>query len=283
MRKGIFTIVVVCIISVLSISEIAHSDTEAGRVLAIKKNVFRVRENSREDAKPQMPLLKKDAVETDKKSRTKLFFTDDSILNLGELSRVEVEEYLYSSEKERSKSIYRLMDGYMKVIVGRSDLEIHTPTAVASARGTKFIVSVEEIGKVKFTRIIVLEGKVETWSNVQNITGSVIVQQGQMNKVPLQKPPESVKPIEMKVMEKFVKNTVVISDVSVAKAELPALLETETDPGTTGPESEPAEPEAASEPAESAPPPPPPSQPKVIKQQPTQGAFTPVTINVNFP
>jgi hypothetical protein len=109
-------------------------------VLAVKNNAYLVRDNARDNAKPQMDLFMKDAVETEKRSRTKLFFKDDSILNLGELSRVEVEEYMYDADSKRSKSIYKLIDGSLRVVVGRSDLEIHTSTAVAGSRGTKFII-----------------------------------------------------------------------------------------------------------------------------------------------
>ncbi len=117
----------------------AYSAEPAGEVLAVKKDVFRIRGESRDNAEAQMDLLMKDTVETDKQSRTKLYFKDDSILNLGELSKVEVEKYIYSPEKQRSKSIYRLIDGSIKVVVGRSDLEVHTAATVASARGTAFL------------------------------------------------------------------------------------------------------------------------------------------------
>ncbi len=118
----------------------SYSAEKAGEVLAVKKHVYVVRDDNRNSAEPQMQLLMKDVVETDTESRTKLFFTDNSILNLGELSRVEVEEYLYNSEQNRSKSIYKLIDGSLRVVVGRSDLEVHTATAVAAARGSIFLV-----------------------------------------------------------------------------------------------------------------------------------------------
>ncbi len=121
------------------LSTTSYAAKPAGQVLAVKKDVYLVRDSNRNSAEPQMQLLMKDTVETDKQSRTKLFFTDDSILNLGELSRVEVEEYIYNSEQNRSKSIYKLIDGSLRVVVGRSDLEVHTATAVAAARGTKFL------------------------------------------------------------------------------------------------------------------------------------------------
>ncbi len=294
MKKQRITASLFSVIFILGISADSYADTAtdiAGRVLAVKKNVFRVRDNSRENAAPKMQLLMKDAVETDKKSRTKLFFTDDSILNMGELSKVKIEEYIYSPEKNKSKSIYKLTEGYLKVVVGRTDLEIHTPTAVASARGTKFIVAVDmkcstepsslEKGMCEtFTRIIVLEGKVKTWNIMQGVSGSVMVNSGQMTKVSSQKPPEVAKPMELNITEQFTENTVVLSDNTTSQDNLPALLAGDTgasgegdlDEGGTDPESEPT--------TETLPIPV--IQPPVVITPPP-AEFTPVTININFP
>ena len=70
-----------------------------------------------------------------KASRTKMRFIDDSILTLGENSRVSIKEYIYSKDKG-GKSIFNLLDGKMRSVVGKTRFEIHTPTAVAAARGT---------------------------------------------------------------------------------------------------------------------------------------------------
>ena len=40
-------------------------------------------------------VLFKDVIQTDKESRTKAFFQDDSVLTVGENSRVEITEYIY--------------------------------------------------------------------------------------------------------------------------------------------------------------------------------------------
>jgi hypothetical protein len=165
----------------------------AGQVLAVKKDVYRIRGNTQDTAKPKMGLAMKDAVATDKDSRTKLFFNDDSILNLGELSKVEVEEYLYSPDKQRSKSVYRLIDGSVKVIVGRSDLEVHTASAVAAARGTKFIMfkesaikAADKKSKSDKTCVMTLEGKVEFRLKKEAITDKtkrdkIMVNEGMMS------------------------------------------------------------------------------------------------------
>ena len=69
MKKHNITAILFSIIFILSMSSDSYADTAAdlaGRVLAVKKNVFRVRDQSRENAAPKMQLLMKDSVETDK-------------------------------------------------------------------------------------------------------------------------------------------------------------------------------------------------------------------------
>lgn len=242
----------------------SYAVTEAGRVLTVKKKVYLIREEQRNTAEPQMEVLLKDAVETDKKSRTKLFFMDDSILNLGELSRVEIEEYLYSPEKKRSKSIYRLIDGSLKVVVGRSELEIHTPTAVAAARGTKFIIWLEGTGEALFTGITVLEGEVTVRNILEGIKGMVTIRRGQMSRIPSHKPPEGVKPGDPEVTSQFNDKTMVMGDIDEDKSELPDRPPTQT-----------TEPIIIMEDIEDI------DEPPLPQQEPVE-AFTPVTIEVNF-
>ena len=168
MKKQKLMIILTTLALLFVFTSASYSATAAGHVLAVKNKAYLVRDNARDDAKPQMELMLKDAVETAKQSRTKLFFNDDSILNLNELSRVEVEEYMYDAEKNRSKSTYKLVEGSLRVVVGRSDLEVHTATAVAAARGTKFIMWTKEgmkktdrKDKIKQECVMSLEGKVE--------------------------------------------------------------------------------------------------------------------------
>ncbi len=203
---------VTCLVMIFIPVAISYSDTgtEAGHILMVKGRVYLIRDALRNKALPRMKLLPRDAVETDRKSRTKLFFMDDSILNLGELSRVEVQEYLYSPEKKRSRSIYRLIDGSLRMVVGKSDLEIHTPTAVAAARGTKFIVWVEGSGEGMFTGIITLESAVQVRNIVEGIEGEVTVRQGQMSRVYINRPPEAVQPVDIEIMKQFSEQTSVL-------------------------------------------------------------------------
>lgn len=109
----------------------------------------------------------KDVIQTQDESRTKALFQDDSMLTVGENSRVEIDEYIYNPEKNVRQAVVKLMQGQVRALVNKvfkangSRFEIHTPSAVAAARGTYFTVWVEngqsgiinigEKGRVDFT------------------------------------------------------------------------------------------------------------------------------------
>src|SRR5205809_4227581 len=92
----------------------------------------------------------KDVIETQASSRAKALFQDDSILTVGENSRVEVSEYIYDPANNQRSTILRLFQGKARALVGKlfagrgSKFEIHTPTAVARARGADCVVWIEE-------------------------------------------------------------------------------------------------------------------------------------------
>jgi hypothetical protein len=112
-------------------------------------------------------VLFKDVIQTEKESRTKAFFQDDSVLTVGESSRVEITEYIYDPDANVRRSVVKVMQGQVRALVSKvfksngSRFEVHTPSAVAAARGTYFtvwhengqsgIINVGESGRVDFT------------------------------------------------------------------------------------------------------------------------------------
>jgi hypothetical protein len=112
-------------------------------------------------------VMFKDVIETKDDSRTKAFFQDDSVLTVGTNSRVEINEYIYDPDDNVRRAIVKLMQGQVRALVSKvfkangSKFEVHTPTAVAAARGTYFtvwvadgqsgIINIGEKGRVDFT------------------------------------------------------------------------------------------------------------------------------------
>jgi hypothetical protein len=208
------TIVVPVLACILAPWNTALGQTEqSGHVLTVKKDVYLFRAGQQSAARARDPLYLEDAVATDQDSRAKLFFRDDSVLNLGERSRVEVEQYLYSTTTDRSRAVYNLVEGSLKVVVGRSDLEIHTPTAVAAARGTRFLVALRGTGDEIETLILVLEGEVAVRSITEQILKVVTLRQGQMTTVPLRKPPAPPTQTPPHLLDQYRTGTLAIGEV----------------------------------------------------------------------
>jgi len=211
--KNIWIVLPLLAVLVLFGSEAFADEPEAGTVLTVNKDVTLFHAGLRNEARPRDPLFPQDAVETGNGSRAKLFFRDDSVLNLGQQSRLEVAQYLQSSATDRSRAVYNLLDGSLKAVVGRSDLEIHTPTAVAAARGTKFFMAVQGSGAARETLIIVLEGEVTARSIVKEILEVVTLRQGQMTRVRAGLPPEPASPSPPRLLNQYRTGTLALGQV----------------------------------------------------------------------
>lgn len=88
--------------------------------------------------------------ETQAGSRGKVLYTDDTLLTLGEQSRLEVTEQTYRAGSDTRAFVAHLIKGSVRALVGRqfegdnSVFEIHSGTTVATARGTYFVVWSEQ-------------------------------------------------------------------------------------------------------------------------------------------
>ncbi|MBI5043636.1 MAG: FecR domain-containing protein [Nitrospirae bacterium] len=162
---------------IISLSTAAFAEENIGKILALKGKAVVERDKKKITAKKNQNLFLKDTVSTMKASRLKMRFVDDSILTLGESSRVAIKEYIYSKDKG-GKSIFNLLDGKMRSIVGKTKFEIHTPTAVAAARGTIILSEVGRLAGKLFATFICLEGEVEVMSADPSIPGKKILTAG---------------------------------------------------------------------------------------------------------
>jgi hypothetical protein len=109
----------------------------------------------------------KDIVTTGDKSRAKLLLSDDSLLSVSQNSNLEITKFLLY--KNRRTSIISLKAGAMhtrveKFLDPNSTFEVHTPTAVAGARGTAWLTVIEVINNVAQSSIYALEQAVAVFN-----------------------------------------------------------------------------------------------------------------------
>ncbi len=88
-------------------------------------------------------VLFKDLYETRVGAQLKLLLDNDSVLSLGENTRLQITEHIY--DPTQKQTVIDLFNGMLRSLVGKliaqgGRFEIHTPTAVAAVRGTYFVV-----------------------------------------------------------------------------------------------------------------------------------------------
>ncbi len=169
----------------MAVSELrAEAVRSIGYITAVQRDALVIHEG-----KTKLLLVKQgdgvqflDTYETKEKSRLKLLFEDDSLLTLGEKTRLQVTEKVFDPDKDKRSSIFNLVGGTIRALVGKryegegSKFEIHTSSAVAAARGTYFIVWTMG-GSQKQTGVVNIgdEGLVEVFSADPLVSGSVML------------------------------------------------------------------------------------------------------------
>lgn len=176
------TATIVVMICALGSPAATPANDDAGTMVAVKNHAIIAREGREIDAKAKDDILSIDTVSTLEASRAKMLFRDDSVLTLGENSKVIIKEYMYR-EGKRGKSVFDLIDGKMRAVVGNTEFEVHTPTAVAAARGTVILFDTTKKHGKDCTTCIGIEGKVDVKSRDHNDHGSVILEPGKMTVV----------------------------------------------------------------------------------------------------
>jgi len=189
---------------------------DVGTVAAVRGRVIIQRDQKETEAKVKDGILMKDTVSTAEASRAKLLFIDDSVLTLGEKSKVVIKEFIYSKEKG-GKSIFNLLDGKMRSVVGKTSFEVHTPTAVAAARGTLLLFWVHMVdGKIAVTIICVESAGFITGTDPAH-PGSAELKAGQKITIILGEPFPSVEPASQEEIEGLMRDT----DISLHEIRIP--------------------------------------------------------------
>lgn len=169
----------VIILALLGLCRTAAAEEDVGKVVAVRGKGTIERGSSRLNASVKGGILVNDVVRTAADSRAKLLFIDDSVLTLSDNSRLVIKEFI-QNKGDRGKSIFNLLDGKMRSVVGKTRFEVQTPTAVAAARGTVIFFDVSRTNNVTSSKIICLEGHVQIRSTSPAVQGAVTLSPGRM-------------------------------------------------------------------------------------------------------
>ncbi len=153
-----------------------------------------------------------DHVQTEKGARVQILFQDESLLNLAENTYIQITEYIYSPDENRRSSVFRIMMGKVRAIVGRyfagagSGYKVSTPTAIIGVRGTHFFVDATLSDE---TTVVCVESSPDlVVRNIQEeVAGEVILTSGLMTKVLEGEPPTSPTPAPEDLMMQLLMDT----------------------------------------------------------------------------
>jgi hypothetical protein len=255
-------------------------------------------------------VLFKDFYETKTQAKLKLLFDDDSILSLGENTKLQIAENIYDPAKSQRSTVVNMVNGSVRALVGKvfggagSKFEIHTPTAAAAARGTYFIVWTTKEGGHDPTGVVNIgeSGKVVVSNINPAIQGSIELGKNQYTLVEENQPPIPATKIDAGLLSNLLASTEVKeqahqevpkgmeapgSDVSGEVSTPPPLGGAAVSEKTTGGETPAVESpfQEAGSPTEVTYPSLPPIQQQPSSPPPQGGGSgsSPVTVDVNFP
>jgi Uncharacterized protein conserved in bacteria len=149
--------------------EIKKRDASGSKALVVfkKGNTFLVRDNKKSEIQPNTIIQENDVIKTENDSYVNLQLSNGVIVRIGANSQVTLNQLLRKDNKEEYNLQVSQGEVLSKVEKDKKKqikLEIQSPTAIASVRGTEFLVE----SKSNSTTIAVNEGKVE----VSSIDGS---------------------------------------------------------------------------------------------------------------
>jgi len=251
-----------------------YAEEDVGIVVALKGKAEIQREQRKIEAAVKGSILLQDTVETKAASRAKMLFRDDSILTLGENSRVVIKDYLNAEGRKKGKTVFNLMDGKLRSLVGNNEFEVHTPTVVVAARGTYFITWTEVEEGVPVSGVAVIEGVVELWSINPAIKGVVKLERGMMSKGAMDKALTPAMSVPGTLMKELIDATEL---QGIPEAEKKPVIEERKGIGAQ-PGGASVREEAPSVRGEAIP-----STPPIVNQEPHRIKDTPVHIHVPIP
>jgi len=152
-----------------------------------------------------------DHIQTEIASRVQILFEDESLLNLAENTYIQITEHVYSPEENRRSSVFRLVMGKVRAIVGRyfgggSTYKVSTPTAIIGVRGTHFIIDATLSDE---TAVVCVDTDRDlAVRNVKDeVPGEVTLKSGLMTKVLEGQPPTAPAPAPDDMMMRLLMDT----------------------------------------------------------------------------
>jgi hypothetical protein len=216
--QRVLIIIAFCVLAVSQAAgALAQSSQSIGNVTAVQRQVEVIHSDVSGVSTVNLgsSVLFKDSYETKSQARLKLLFEDDSILSLGENTKLQITENIYNPAQSQRSTVVNMLQGSVRALIGKifggpgSKFEIHTPTAAAAARGTYFIVWTTNAGGQDPTGVVNIgeTGKVAVSNIDPAIGGSVELGHNQYTLIDEGKPPTPPSGISPDMLQSLINST----------------------------------------------------------------------------
>jgi hypothetical protein len=142
-------IVPATIFAALAFSAVS-SAAEIGQIKNTTGQVFLLRNNQQQPAKPGDTVEQADIIITGANGSFGMTLIDSTRLSAGPNSRIELKQFRFNPTTQEGESLTELHRGTLAIVSGQiakrspGAMKVQTPTTILGVRGTRFAVKVEE-------------------------------------------------------------------------------------------------------------------------------------------
>jgi hypothetical protein len=146
--KFVSQIVPAAIFAALAFS--VSSAAEIGQIKNTTGQVFLLRNNQQQPAKPGDTVEQADIIITGANGSFGMTLIDGTRLSAGPNSRIELKQFRFNPTTQEGESLTELHRGTLAIVSGQiakrspGAMKVQTPTTILGVRGTRFAVKVEE-------------------------------------------------------------------------------------------------------------------------------------------
>ena len=142
-------IVPAAIFAALAFSAVS-SAAEIGQIKNTTGQVFLLRNNQQQPAKPGDTVEQADIIITGANGSFGMTLIDSTRLSAGPNSRIELKQFRFNPTTQEGESLTEVHRGTLAIVSGQiakrspGAMKVQTPTTILGVRGTRFAVKVEE-------------------------------------------------------------------------------------------------------------------------------------------
>ena len=147
--KSLLQIVLVVCAALAATAGPAHA-AEIGQIKNTAGQVFLLRNNNQQPAKPGDLVEQSDIITTGANGSVGITLIDNSRLSAGPNTRIELKQFRFNPTTQEGESLTEVRRGTLAIVSGQiakrspDAMKVQTPTTILGVRGTSFAVKVEQ-------------------------------------------------------------------------------------------------------------------------------------------